>query len=417
MSFSLNLHEKQLEVFKDKARFKLLISGRRFGKSRLLLTSAIFAALSFDQPIDPASPPVCLIVMPTLKSCRSIHWEPLLNLLAGQPFVASISKSDFRIKLKGSKPDILIRGADNDGDSLRGLKLAWVGVDEFQDFSFQAWEKVLYPALADTPNSKALLIGTPKGRSHFLHKFHLQVKANPEWSYFHFVTRDNPFVPRSFLRQAKTQMPMKTYRQEFQASFEDFDGQLFDQLSEKHLIKDIPSDLSYYLGSDWGDTHPAIAVVGVSKDLSKFYLVDAWTNKTEAPIVQDEFINKMASFCTKYNVYKAFLPDDRPASVIAARLLGKEKDIAGLKRAVQVSRGNLGVMPSIKIINNLFFQENLFIKSSLTEVVSQFQDYHRAVDSQGLLLNHPADHQADHIIDSFRYACVSIYNTIQSKKR
>jgi len=415
-SFCLGLHRKQREVFDDLARFKLLISGRRFGKSRLLLTSVLVAALSFNQPIDPASPPICLIVMPTLKACRQIHWEPLLKLLEGQPFVESISRTDFRIKLRGSKPDILIRGADNNGDSLRGLKLYYAGVDEVQDFSLKAWEDVLYPALADTPNSRALLIGTPKGKTHWLYKFHLQAKSSEDWSYFHFITRHNPFVPKNYLRQAKLTLPPKTYRQEFEASFEDFEGQLFDQLKEEHKVSNIPSDLTYYIGCDWGDIHPAVVVVGLTKDYSNFYILDSWYNSSGQPIVQDEFLDKVATFCTKYNVYRCYLPDDRPAAVLAARKLGASKNLDGLKRAVQVNRNEIKVMERVDIINSLFYQNKLFIKNSLKEVISQFENYHRATNKEGNILNKPADGQEDHLVDAALYAIATLHKAIQSKK-
>ncbi|WP_427162619.1 hypothetical protein ACQFX9_14350 [Aliinostoc sp. HNIBRCY26] len=414
--FNLSLHKKQKQVFLDPKRFKLLISGRRFGKSRLLLTSVLVAALSFNQPIDPASPPVCLIVMPTLKACRAIHWEPLLNLLEGQPFVESISRTDFRVKLKGGKPDILLRGADNQGDSLRGLKIAYVGVDEVQDFPLKAWQDVLYPALADTPNSKALLIGTPKGKTHWLYNFHLEAKLNKDWSYYHFVTKDNPFVPRSFLRKAELTLPPKSYRQEMEASFEDFDGQIFDQLSNKHFTTSILSEVTYYIGVDWGDTNPAIAVIGLTKDYSKFYIIDSWYNSTGQPVVQDEVLNKVANFCTKYNVRRCYLPDDRPASIKAARNLGKQRNIEGLLRTKQVNRNATKVMEGCEIINSLFYQDRLFIKDSLSEVKSQFQDYHRATNGSGNIVNKPAENQTDHLVDAARYALVNLHHAIEAKK-
>jgi phage terminase large subunit len=76
----------------------------------------------------------------------------------------------------------------------------------------------------------------------------------------------------------------------------------------------------------------------------------------------------------------------------------------------------VGIMPSIEILNNLFYQNNLLINNSLKEVKSQFQDYHRASDKDGNLLNKPADHQEDHLVDSARYVIASLYATLQNKK-
>ena len=416
-NFSLKLHRGQLKVFNEKKQFKLLVCGRRWGKSRLLLTSAIHAALAFNQKIDPASPPIVLIAMPTLKQARAIHWKPLYALLRDAPFVEEISKSDFRIILKGNKPDIILRGCNDDGgDNLRGLKIYAACLDEFQDIKPVVWEEVIYPALADTKNSSALICATPKGKTHPLYKFHTEAKGNKDWGYYHFVTKDNPFIPKLFLKKAQISLPPKVFRQEMEASFEDFEGQIFDQLADRHYFSEVPSNLTYYLGADWGDQHPALVVIGLTKDYSKFYIVDGWYNQINQPVVLDDFLKKMSDFCKQYNIYRSYLPDDRPASVIAARKTGKINSLPGLTKAVQVNRNEVGVLPGIEIINSLFYQDRLFIKSSLTSVREQFQDYHRETAPDGSILNKVAPNQKDHLVDAARYCLVTLYNKIEKLK-
>ncbi|NEU81487.1 terminase family protein [Nostoc sp. UIC 10630] len=417
MSFEIKLHPKQKEIFLDPNRFRLLVCGRRFGKSHLLRTQLIVNALTYDQPIDPNFPPTIALIMPTLKQCKAVHWKALVGMLKDAPFVKNINHSDYRITFKGGKPDIVLRGTNDDcGDGLRGLKFYFVAADEFQDIKPDVWEQVVFPALGDTPGSTATLCATPKGKNHSLYKFYLKIKELAEWSYYHFTTKDNPHFPLKQLRQAKAQMPEKSYKQEYQASFENFSGQLFDQLSEKHYIKDIPDTLSFYCGSDWGDRNPSIVIVGLSQDRSKFYIVDFWLNRSGETIPEEIFLKEMARLCTKYNVYRCYLPDDRGGSVKSARILGKRENIPGMSRAVEVSRTKLGLMPSIDIMNNLFYQDNLFIKANLVELISQFEDYHRATDSEGELVNKPADHQEDHTIDAARYCIGSLYNALQNKQ-
>lgn len=401
----LKLHSNQLRVFNDAARFKLVVSGRRWGKSRLLLTTALIKALGFNQEIDPASPPVCLIVMPTRTMCKQIHWQPLLNLLENQPFVESINRTDSRIKLKGDKPDILLRGADDHGDSLRGLKLYWCGADEFQDFSMIAWEEVLTPALADTPGSSAMLISTPKGRSHPLYRFHLKAKSDKDWSYYHFITEDNPFVPRTFLRQAKLTLPPRVYRQEFEASFEDFEGQILSEFSDQHILDNLPSEfISTYLGVDWGDLHPALTVVGLTRD-KKYYVLDEWTNPNPSvPVVFDQLLEKAAYFCDRYNIHRGFADPSRPASILEFQRYGKNKKIPGLARTIagfnKVKEGN-------QTVNNLFFQNRLFINSKLESFADELRSYHRKT-KDGEIIDEVAPGQEDHRTDSMRYVLASL---------
>lgn len=391
-SLNLNLHKKQAQVFSDRSRFKLLISGRRFGKSRLLLTTAIHAALAFNQPIDPASPPVVLIAMPTLKAAKAIHWQPLLNLLENQPFVESINRTDNRIKLKGDKPDILLRGADNDADSLRGLKLYWAGLDEFQDFSLAAWEQVIYPALTDTPGSRASLIATPKGKSHWLYRFHLQARADRNWSYYHFFTEHNPFISRKLLKQAKLTLPPRVYKQEFEASFEDFEGQFFSEFDDEHIVDTLPTKfLDTYLGVDWGDLNPALTVVGLTPDY-KYYILDAWDNETGSPIVFDQLIEKAASFCDRYNIYRGFADPSRPASILDFQKIGRHKKLPGLAKTIA---GFNKVKEGIQIVNNLFYQDRLYINSKLTSFIEELKSYHRKTIN-GEVVDEVADGQKDH---------------------
>jgi hypothetical protein len=396
--FSINLHINQKKIFLDSHRFKLLVCGRRFGKSHELRTEVIYAAVSFNQPYDPNFPPVVALIMPTLKQAKSVHWKALKGLLKDAPFVESINNTDYRITLKGNKPDIILRGVNEDaGDGLRGNKLYFAACDEFQDFKEGIWDNVILPALGDTTGSKATLVGTPKGKNHPLYHFYQKIKDLSDWAYFHFTTKDNPFFPKKQLREAKKQMPPKSYNQEYRASFEDFEGQIFDQFTINHKITEIPADLSYYLGADWGDINCALTVVGLSKDLSNFYIVDSWYNTSGQPITQDEFLDKVAKFCTQYNIYRCYLPDDRPAAILAARKLGKEKGITGLQRAVQVNRNAIKIMEGCDIINSLFYQNKLHIKQSLDQVISQFENYHRATDAEGKLINKPADNQVDHL--------------------
>ena len=143
MELKLSLHKKQLKIFRCNAQVIVLCAGRGFGKSVLMLTRAIAFCLGYSEPINPISPQVALIAMPTLKMARAIHWLPLLNIVEMLPIVERVDKSDFRIIFKGERPDLIVRGADRQGDRLRGLNLCFAGLDEFQDFDSSVWDKVL----------------------------------------------------------------------------------------------------------------------------------------------------------------------------------------------------------------------------------------------------------------------------------
>lgn len=410
MRFSL--HPKQAEVFRDPKETIVIVAGRRFGKSRYMLAKAIEKCLSFKGEYDPASPPVCVIAMPTLKQARQVHFIPLINLLQNAPFVKNISKSDYRITFKGgNKPDLLVRGVnDSDGDTLRGLRLYWLGMDEFGDFKPGIWEEALSPALGDTKGSSSLIIGTPKGKTAPLYPIALQAQNDPNSSYYHFITEDNPFISKRKLAKFKATLPPRVYRQEFEASFEDFEGAIFSSfVHKKHALSILP--LAYdevVIGCDWGETNPYIVVVGLLKD--KFYIIDDWYNKTpQHPVLQDELLRVISKFCLLHKVSRCYLPDDRPASVLQCRRMGSLKEITGMRKAIQVSRQNPSLKERAGIGNSLFHQDRFFINARLKKTIDQFSSYHRAKDpTSGTLLDAPAKNQDDHAVDATMYAIGTI---------
>ena len=401
--FRLALHPKQLKVFHDPAQVRVLCSGRGFGKSVLLLTVAIFFCLTYREPINPRSPQVALIAMPTLKMARAIHWIPILNLLEKLPIVEKIDKSDFRVVWKGERPDLVLRGADRQGDRLRGLNICFAGLDEYQDFDPSVWKEVLDGALARNKNWRALIIGTPKGKATHFHQFHLDAIARKNWSYYHFTTFDNPFISRKELRRAYRELPGKVFRQEYRASWEDFEGQLFPNISDHHKATAIPTNFKGVLvGGDWGDLNPFLMVIGVSHT-GDYYMIDFFENTTGMPVTSDEIELTAANFERQHGVGKFFLPDDRPASIKSFRRYGKQHGLQGMRKTVQVVRSQPGVMERALIGNSLFYQNRLWFGPKCHELYDRFASYHRAKNSAGELLSEPAKGQDDHAIDALLY--------------
>lgn len=400
---NLSLHKNQLKVFHSKARVKSLACGRGFGKTYLALISAIAFCISYTGYINPASPQIVLIVCPTLKMSRTLFWKPLKNLLENSPIVHKIDNSDFRIIFKGERPDLVIRGADLAGDRLRGLNVVFAICDEFADFHPDVWPVVLKPALTRNKDWKALCIGTPRGKSNFFFKFCEEAKAFNDYEYFHYVTADNPFIQRSEIERARRELPPKVFRQEMESSFEDFDGQLFPNLGQHHKVDIIPNQFrSVMLGADWGDVNPFLTVIGVTHT-GEYYMIDRFRSDGSIPITEDEIKDLTANFERLYGIYRCYLPDDRPASILSFRRYGKQHGLKGMQRSVQVQRGKPGVMERALIINSLFYQNRLFFGPKCHDMYDEFESYHRAKDRLGNLLSEPAKGQKDHSVDSVAY--------------
>ncbi len=169
----------QQSVFKDTTRFKVVAAGRRCGKSRLSAVSLLIEALNCPDGS------AVMYIAPTLGQARTIMWDLLHEL--GRPVIKSSHVNNLEITLINGKK-ILVRGADNP-DSLRGVSLIYVVMDECAFIKEDVWQKIIRASLSDK-KGRALFISTPSGRNWFYDTFNLgQDNTDVEWKSWHFTTQ------------------------------------------------------------------------------------------------------------------------------------------------------------------------------------------------------------------------------------
>jgi len=210
------LHPSQARVWTDPARFRIVVAGRRWGKSRLAAMELLKAGLEGTKD--------AFYVAPTFQQARDIMWDMLIDL--GKPVIRNIKSQEGCLELVNGRK-LYIKGSDRP-DTMRGVGLSFVVIDEYADMKPMVWEQILRPALADV-KGKALFIGTPKGRNHFFELVERAAKDNTgTWSHWHFTSRDNPFLPTEEVEAARLEMSTMNFRQEFEASFETGSSDLFN---------------------------------------------------------------------------------------------------------------------------------------------------------------------------------------------
>ena len=213
---NVKLHPKQLEVFNDKHRFKVVAAGRRFGKSRLAAWTLLIQALQSKEKD-------VFYIAPTYQQARDIMWG-MLKELAHEVIASAHENTSVLTLVNGRK--IYLKGADRP-DTLRGVGLAYVVIDEYADIKPNVWEQIIRPALADVQGG-AMFIGTPKGRNHFYEIYKLgESNRDEEWAAFHYTSYDNPLIPKKEIEAAKGSMSSFAFRQEFMSSFEAASRDLF----------------------------------------------------------------------------------------------------------------------------------------------------------------------------------------------
>ena len=229
----------QQEVFSADSRFKVVAAGRRCGKSYLAAWSLLINALQAD---DPRS--WTFYVAPTQGQARQIMWRTLLEF--GNSVIKKAHINNLDIELVNGQT-IGLRGADRP-DTMRGVSLNYLVLDEYADIKSEVWEEILRPACADK-EAPVLFIGTPKGRNHYydLYKY-AELSGDSEWKSWHFTSYDNPYLKKEEINAAKRSMSSYAFRQEFMASFESKGSEMFRE--DWVQFGEEPEDGDYYIAID-----------------------------------------------------------------------------------------------------------------------------------------------------------------------
>lgn len=207
-------------------RFKVVIAGRRFGKTHLAIRQLCYYAKEPEQTV--------WYIAPTYRQAKMITWKKLRKKLTDLRWAKKINETELSIDLKNGST-ISLKGADN-YDSLRGIGLDYLVLDEFADIDPEAWYETLRPTLADK-QGHALFIGTPKGMNWAHDLYAMETEYPNEWKSFQFTTIQGGNVKPEEVEAAQRSLDLRTFRQEFEATFETFSGRVFYAFDRKYNVR------------------------------------------------------------------------------------------------------------------------------------------------------------------------------------
>ena len=236
------LSPSQKKVVSSKARFKVLITGRRFGKTHLAIRQLIKYASQPNRNV--------WFVCPTYRQAKQVCWEALYVRLKELNWIKKTNMSDLSIRLKNGSL-IALRGADRSYDSLRGVGLDFLVMDEFADIPSQAWYEVLRPTLSDK-KGHVLFCGTPRGFGNYAYDLYCKSQEDKQWNSFQFTTLDGKQVDTDEVEQAKNDLDERTFRQEYLATFETYAGAIYYNFDREENVKRIDiQEGAVHIGMDF----------------------------------------------------------------------------------------------------------------------------------------------------------------------
>ncbi len=355
------LTKPQSEVINNRSRFRILISGRRFGKTFLAINELARFARFPDRKV--------WYVAPTYRQAKAICWVELVHRLRHHNWVKEVNNSDLTVVLRNNSR-ISLRGADNE-NSLRGIGLDFLVMDEFADISPTAWYEVLRPTLSDT-QGHALFCGTPRGFGNWGYDMYVKGQSDNEWQSFKYTTIEGMQVPQSEIDQAQDDLDERTFQQEYMASFVNYAGMIYYNFDRnKNLIEKYNNTNSVlHIGLDF-NVDPMCAVVSVIENDSIFILDEIQIYSSNTNEMVDEIKQR---FKTKIVIY----PD--PSAKQRKTSAGGLTDLAILKNAgfdVKCRNSAPLVRDRINSVNaklkNAKGKNSLFILNSCKNVIKSIE--------------------------------------------
>lgn len=198
-----------MAIHTDPARFKVAVCHRRFGKTVCAVNELIKAALSCKLPN-----PRFAYIAPTYKQAKMIAWDYLKEYTRVIPKV-KINESELRVDVPNGAR-IRLFGADSP-DSLRGIYLDGVILDEVAQMNPSLWTKIVRPTLADR-KGWAWFVGTPQG-ANMLYDLSEHAKTAEDWSLHIYKASETGLIDAEELESSKAIMDADEYAQEFECSW------------------------------------------------------------------------------------------------------------------------------------------------------------------------------------------------------
>lgn len=262
---TIALSKWQTKVWNEPSRYVVINSGRRSGKSYLVAPRMLQFAVEHPKSI-------VWYIAPNYKQAKQIMWSMLREVIPSHA-IDRKNETELTIILKNGST-IMLKGAE-DPDSLRGVRIDLCIFDECAFIN--KWEdvwKVVRPTLVDS-KANVWFISTPNGFNHFKD---MAERTDPDWSYHHYTSYDNPYIDPTEIDKARDEMDDDSFQQEFLGEFRKMRGLIYSQFKRDVHMVDVPklnTNFTYYRSLDFGYGHnAALGYFAVNSDQTAIYMYD-----------------------------------------------------------------------------------------------------------------------------------------------
>tara|TARA_R110000796_G_scaffold191371_2_gene308021 strand:- start:785 stop:2089 length:1305 start_codon:yes stop_codon:yes gene_type:complete len=268
-----------------------------------------------------------------------------------------------------------------------------------------AFNVALRPTL-DKPNSKAIFISTPRGKNNWFSEFFWRGFSDEfsEWASIRATYKDNPRMSESDIQEARKSMSEAEFKQEYEADFNTYEGQIWQFDHEECIFNGSELDtkeMDVFAGLDVGYRDPtAFCVIGYDWDTEKYYLLDEYLDAEQTTEKHAKEIQKLIQ---KWDIDYIYIDS---AAQQTRFDFAQNYDISTINAKKSLLDGIAHVAA---IVDN----NNLFIEQVCKESLSALDQYQWDANPN-LAREKPKHNYASHMADALRYALYSFQTSSTS---
>lgn len=241
----------QMDIHVDPSRYKVIVRGRRGGKTEEQIQGCVMDAVRI--------PGRHWLVGPNYRQIKSIAWTRLKAVLAVDTDWVFNEQELYAhnpniLDEHGTPTRIELKGADKE-DSLVGVALKTLRMDEAALIKEGVWSRILRPMLADY-KAPAYFYSTPRGRNWFYDLYMRGVRGENGWKSWKQPTSINSYISQDEIEEAKKDMSELLFMQEFMADFLSDDTGVFKKIRQCIVgnYKEAITGRFYVMGVDLAKT-------------------------------------------------------------------------------------------------------------------------------------------------------------------
>jgi hypothetical protein len=256
-----------------------------------------------------------------------------------------------------------------------------------------AFNVALRPTL-DKPNSKAIFISTPRGKSNWFTNFWNRGWSSefPEWVSLQADYTENSRMSERDVQEAQRSMSKAEFEQEYRASFTEFEGQIYNFDSTLY-VQDLSdsTNCEFFAGCDPGYRDAtSFVVLAYQPHTDLFWVVDCYE---KSGVSTQSHAESFQGLIDRYNIDSIFI--DSAAAQFAS-------DLAHIYN-IPTIKAKKDVLPGIAYVQNLIETNRLRVAPHCQEVLSCLDQY-RWDSKSNLNREKPIHDRYSHMADALRYA-------------